>query len=672
MKPDQGPKYQIIEEKVWIPVRDGTRLAATFYKPASDERFPAIFDFHPYRKDDSAPRGDNRYHYFAQRGYITVRVDVRGTGSSEGAPADNEYVLQEQLDGYDVIEWLAAQDWCTGKIGMWGGSYGGFNSVLVASQAPPHLTAISPWFYADDGYSDGDHFEGGCLSALGLSYYGLGMLTMSALPPHPQYYEEQAGRWEEEWRTRLEAYEPWVLEWFRHQTNDAFWRVQSLRPDYQSIKCPIFMIGGWGDHFRNSIPRMLQHCQVPMKAIIGPWVHTLPSIGNPGPNIDFHYQLLRWWDYWLKGIDNGVMDEPSLAVYVQRDRPPGMFAEFAQGYWRYEKGWPIEDAQEHVYCFHPNGILSQQAPTVEDDTPDQFKYRPDVGVMGNVWFSQANTLGEEQSLDEAYSLTYTTAPLKEDLEILGFPRVQLFASSSAENTAFVVKLTEVNPVGESNLVTYGVLNASHRNSHTEPEALEPGKVFKFDIEMSTISWIFKKGHRIRISVTSSHWPILWPLPEPATNRVYHDPERISKLVLPVLPAREAAQKPDLEPPPPKVKTEPVWKPSIKIVRDIVNQETTVEVKGKRSTASTDGMVIREHGFCHVARTLTKDPAISSVRTENYTILHYSNGLTVRGIGTATVSSNKEQFLLSLDVDIEVNGMPFFKKSWLESVPRYFI
>ena len=672
-------KYEVIVEKGWIPLSDGTKLAATFYRPKSKEAFPAIFEYLPYRKDDLAiSRSNKRYYYFAERGYIGVRVDVRGTGSSEGKAAENEYVLQEQLDGYEVIEWLADQEWCTGKVGMQGGSYGGFNAVQVASHNPPHLAAISPWFFADDVYTDGDHFEGGCLSAIGLGYYGMSMLTMNALPPDPQYFVGKKESWEESWSKRLDEYEPWIMEWFDHQTNDDFWRAQTLRPDYDLIKCPVFMVGGWGDHFRNAIPRMLEHLKVPKKAIIGPWVHTLPSSGLPGPNIDILYELLRWWDYWLKGEDNGVMDEPSLAVYVQRDRPPGMFADYAEGYWRYEKGWPLEEALEETYYFRPHGSLAKKPPMAASNSYDQYKYRPDVGVMGNVWFSQGNTLGEEQSLDEAFSLTYTGEPLEEDLEILGFPQIQLHASSTAKNTAFVVKLTEVSPEGQSNLLTYGVLNASHRNSHEEPEALEPGKIYKLNVEMSAISWIFKKGYRIRVSITSSHWPILWPLPEVAVNRVYTDEEHVSKLILPVVPARESLQKPALDEPSekgepiPDVEMEPLRKPSIKITRDVLNEETSVEVE--RRSGHT---IISRNLKCNKrevieARTSTLDPAISSVRAESSMELRYSNGLSVDARGTSTVSSSREEFFLHLNLHIEVNGQLYFDKTWMKHVPRQFI
>lgn len=675
---DPKAKYKVVEEMDWIPLKDGTGLAVTLYRPQSEGRFPAILEYLPYRKDDGTILRDRKsYHYFAQRGYVGARVDIRGTGSSEGM-AENEYVLQEQLDGYEVVEWLAAQEWCSGKVGIQGGSYGGWTSMLVAAQNPPHLTAISPWYFADDGYTDGDHFEGGCLSKMGLGYYGMMMLAMNGLPPDPAYFEAQAGTWEETWRKRLEEHEPWVLEWFDHQALDDFWRVQILRPHYDAIKCPVFMIGGWGDHFRNSVFRMLEHLTVPRKAIVGPWVHVRPDAAYPGPKIDYFHELLRWWDYWLKGEDNGVMDEPALAVYVQRNREPHTFADYAEGYWRYEQGWPLKDRGEATYYLQANGTLARESPAAEGETYDQYAYRPDVGVMGNVWNSQCCSLGEEQSLDEAFSLTYTSEPLEEDLEILGFPQVKLYAASSAENTAFVAKLTEVSPEGQSNLLTYGVLNASHRNSHEEPEALEPGRVYELNIELFAVSWIFKKGHRIRVSVTSSHWPILWPLPEPAVNRVYRDRAHGSKVILPVIPPREPSKKPAfkeaLQRPIPNVKVEPAGQPALKITRDVINEETIVKVTSPQTmfTLTDRKLTCTRSGARQEARVSTKDPSLASLSAEWFLELRYDSGLTVSALGKGVISSNRKQFFINLHLNIEVNGRPYFEKSWLKSVPRNFV
>lgn len=670
-----GPKllYEVMEEKIWIPLKDGIKLAGTLYRPKSPGKFPAILEYIPYRKDDLTVPSDRRIHsYFAKRGYVGVRVDIRGTGSSEGV-SENEYVLQEQLDACEVIEWLAEQEWCTGDIGMWGISYGGYTAVQAASHNPPHLKAIVPMYFTDDNYITSDHFRGGCVKAA--EFLWLGMVAGIPLPPDPQYFEGKAESWEEMWHKRLEQYQPWTLEWLNHQTNDSYWRKASVNSDYESIKCPVFMFGGWGDYLTNATLRMLDNLKVPKKAIIGPWVHMYPDSAYPAPNIDYLHEMVRWWDYWLKGENNGVMDEQSLAIYVQRDKEPVLFPDKVEGYWRYEKAWPLEDGREVAYYFHSNSILDRIPPTNEKETCDQYKYKPDVGIMGSIWLQGGcRGLEQEQSLDEAFSLTYTSEPLKEDLEILGCPQAKLYIASSAKNTAFAVTLTEVDLKGESNPVTDGILNASHRSSHEEPEPLDPGQIYELNVELDAMSWVFKKGQRIRVSVTSSDWPAVWPLPEPAVNRVYHDKAHNSRVILPVIPSTRSSKKPAFKVPSkelvPNVEVVPE-RPSLKIIRDVTNKETIVEVAARSGFKLTDRGLSCKTERTRVSQVSLKDPSISSARGEYLVELRYSSGFTVSSRARGMVSSNKEQFLVNLSLNIEVNGQPYFERNWLKTYRRNF-
>jgi len=672
-----GVQFEVIEERIWIPVRDGTRLAATLYRPKSDEAFPAILEYIPYRKDDWYVPFDRHIHYYlARRGYIGVRVDIRGTGSSEGV-AENEYAPQEQLDGYDAVEWLAKQDWCTGEVGMWGISYGGYASVLVASHQPPSLKAIAPMYFTDDGYSDGDHYIGGCLNSLALGYYPMWMLPVNVLPTDPEHVQDDAESWEGKWNARLEQYIPWLLEWWEHPTKDEYWGRQILRPNYSSIKCPVFMFGAWGDHFRNSVPRMLEHLSVPRKAIIGPWVHIWPDSAYPGPNIDWLHELVRWWDHWLKGEDTGIMDEPMISIYVQRSREPILFPDHVEGEWRYEEAWPVPGIEHVEFFLRDGGRLSREPPGTDNESPDQYKYRPDVGVMSSIWYQNGcRALAQEQSLDEAFSLTYTTEPLEQDLEILGRPTIRLHAASSATNTAFVVKLTEVSPAEESNLITYGVLNAAHRKSHETPEKLEPLTPYEFAIEMDVISWVFKKGYRIRVSVTSADWPVLWPLPEPASNQVFHDSSFPSAISLPVVPERTISAVPSFRLPSIGplygVDMPNIAKPSLQVTRDVTARETIVKIADRNAFVLTDRKLAFDEIGTIETRVSMDNPAHASVRGERTYRLQYASGLDIEARGRGKISSNETHFFTTLDVDIRVNGQPHFKRSWLKTVPRYFI
>src|SRR5580704_979485 len=232
------PKYKArVESGIRIPVRDGTRLSARVVRPDAQGRFPAVIVYHPYRKDDFAFDQVAIHHYLAERGLAGVQLDVRGTGSSEGFCTD-EYLPVEQQDGYDAVEWLAAQAWCNGSVGMWGSSYSGFTALQVAMNRPPHLKAIFPMDATDDRYSDDCHYtQGGSLRMYyDVGFYGGFMVALNALPP----LETEAGeRWAEQWRERLERSRPFHLQWLRHQVDSEYWRGASLRPNYDRIRCPV-------------------------------------------------------------------------------------------------------------------------------------------------------------------------------------------------------------------------------------------------------------------------------------------------------------------------------------------------------------------------------------------------------------------------------------------------
>ena len=298
---------------VRIPVRDGVRLAATLYMPEAEGRYPALIEYLPYRKDDMSWADAGPHHYFAAHGYVGVRLDVRGTGSSEGLTSD-EYSTAEQLDAVDAIAWLAAQPWCTGAVGMFGISYGGFTSLQAATHAPPALKAIIPMHASDDRYTDDCHYGGGVLRDYDTGRYGNRMLGWNALPPDP---EVVGADWERIWEARLHGNEPWLLQWLRHQVDGPYWRSGSVRPDYARIRCPVFVIGGFRDGYVNAPLRLLHQCRVPVKVLIGPWPHQRPHIARPGPRIDWLHEARRWWDHWLKGIDTGVTVEPPVTLYVQ-------------------------------------------------------------------------------------------------------------------------------------------------------------------------------------------------------------------------------------------------------------------------------------------------------------------------------------------------------------------
>ncbi len=289
-------------EDTWIPLGDGCRLSARVWRPQDSDENPVqvLLEYLPYRKDDATALRDSVHHpYFAGHGYASVRVDMRGSGASDGSLED-EYLVQEQDDALEVLAWLAAQPWCTGDAGMIGLSWGGFNALQVAARHPPELKAIVTLCSTDDRYADDVHYMGGCVLADFMLPWAASMLVLNARPPDPAVAGE---RWREQWLDRMERAPPFIEAWLSHQRRDPYWEHGSICEDYASIACPVYAVGGWADAYRNAVLRLLAGLPGPRKGLIGPWAHLYPEQAVPGPAIGFLQECLRWWDHWLKGRD---------------------------------------------------------------------------------------------------------------------------------------------------------------------------------------------------------------------------------------------------------------------------------------------------------------------------------------------------------------------------------
>ncbi len=324
----------------WIVLSDGTRLAATIWLPedAEDDPVPAILEYLPYRRRDGTGLRDRQMlAYFAGHGYAAVRVDMRGSGDSDGVLKD-EYLPQEQADAVEVIAWLARQPWCSGSVGMMGISWGGFNALQVASHRPPALKAIITACSTDDRYADDCHYMGGCLLNNSIAWAST-MFAFGAQPPDPAVVGD---RWRDMWMERIEKLEPMVAAWIGHQHYDAYWKQGSVCEDYSSITAAVYAVGGWADGYSNAIPRMLSGLKAPRKGLIGPWAHAWPQVANPGPQIGFLQEAIRWWDHWLKGKTTGIMDEPMLRIWMQESVGPATTYATRPGRWVAETQWPPE------------------------------------------------------------------------------------------------------------------------------------------------------------------------------------------------------------------------------------------------------------------------------------------------------------------------------------------
>jgi putative CocE/NonD family hydrolase len=520
-----APTFDVALEEAWIPMPDGVRLAADLWRPkgpGDSGRFPVLLEYLPYRKTEARGTRYPLYAWFVRRGYVVARVDIRGTGNSEGTLIPYEYSEIEQQDGEQVIAWLARQPFSNGNIGMFGISWGGFNSIHLAMRNPPALKAIIALDATDDLYQDDVHFMDGMMH---VDSWEMSQDLANAIPGAPDYLINE--------RYFAERFDtpPWMLTYKRQQRDGPFWDRTSPKTRYESIRIPTFLIGGWYDGYRDSLPRMLQHLKAPVKAIIGPWNHTFPNEPYPKPGIEWRHEAVRWFDQWLKGRNTGIMEEPRFAVYVRHWHPPGPYLEEAPGEWRYENGWPIERVRQELLYPRPDRLLAR-APSDED--VDHLRYVPTTGIEASgpvMWFGD---VAPDQRPSDAFSLVYDTEPLNREVEILGFPLARLRVSADAPLAYWFARLSDVAPDGTVTLVASAGFNGAHRTSARHPRPLVPNEVICLDIEMHFTSWVFPEGHRMRLAVSNAQWPMIWPTPYSMTTSLHlggHDPTR---LLLPVV------------------------------------------------------------------------------------------------------------------------------------------
>jgi len=517
-------------EHVEIPMADGCRLSARIWLPvtARDHPVPAILEYIPYRKRDfKAVRDAGSHGYFACHGYAGVRVDLRGSGDSEGALRD-EYLPQELDDGLRVIRWLAEQPWCNGRVGLFGLSWGGLNGLQLAALQPPELGAVITVCSSDDRYADDVHYMGGCLLTDNLSWAST-MFAYNSCPPDPAVVGE---RWRDMWLERLEASGLWIEQWLRHQCRDDYWRHGSVCEDYNRIRCPVFAVSGWADGYTNSVFRLMQNLAVPCRGLIGPWGHKYPHTGEMEPTIDFLGECVRWWDRWLGSAPAGNADEGRLQVWMQHavspleaDRP---------GRWIAVDGWPAPEVETRECGLSRHGLTLDTQPAEHGES--SIISPLSVGLFAGKWCSYAEDadLPADQREEDGGSLVFDSPVLEQDLHILGAPTIELELTADRPQAMVAVRLSDVAPSGQVTRVTYGLLNLSHRDSHEHPEPLEPGRWYRVRVALNHVAQRFHAGHRLRLAISTSYWPLAWPAPEPWTLQLR---TAGSRLLLPVYTPR---------------------------------------------------------------------------------------------------------------------------------------
>ena len=656
-------------ENEWIGLHDGTRLAARIWLPedAWIEPVPAILEYLPYRKRDGTAVRDALTHpYFAARGYACIRVDMRGSGESDGFMQD-EYLRQEQDDAIEVIEWLRTQAWCTGRVGMMGISWGGFNGLQVAARQPEGLDAVVTLCSTADRYADDVHYKGGCVLLENLGWSAT-MLSYMSRPPDPQLVGD---RWKRMWLERLAA-QPHLAEvWHEHQQRDAYWKHGSICEDYSSVRAAVLAVGGWGDAYRNTVPTLVEKLEhVPCKGIIGPWVHKYPHFAVPGPRIGFLQEALRWWDRYLKDIDTGVENDPDYRVYCQDGGPPQTRYEHRPGRWLAEAVWPSPDVAQHRLRLARDGLAGQAGEPLDVSirTPE------DVGVMAGeycaIWLGP--DLPGDQRADDAFSFTIDGPVIAEETVILGAPALTLELASDRPQAHIAVRLNAINPDGSVERITYGVLNLSQRHDRERPEPMRPGEAETIGITLDHCCHALKPGQRLRVAISTAYWPLIWPDPEPVTltltlGRSFLD-----------LPVRAASDGPepvfaDVETAEPlALRNHRPQRHERRILRSLATGVTTMEMFDDfgEDEDMTHGLITG-----HIAREIytihPDDPTSATAR------MHWSQTLTrgewnVRTEAVCDMRCDREYWYVEGEVEAFEDGLSLYAKSWKTRIPRRMV
>ncbi|MCF7914987.1 MAG: CocE/NonD family hydrolase [Spirochaetaceae bacterium] len=655
-----------------IRMSDGTQLAARMWLPADAESnpVPAILEYIPYRKRDLTAARDVGHHpYIAGYGYASVRVDLRGSGESEGILTD-EYLQQELDDGVEVINWLAQQKWCSGAVGMIGISWGGFNGLQLAALQPEPLKAVVSICSTDDRYTDDVHYMGGCLLGDNLSWAST-MFDQNTHPPDPLLVGE---KWREMWMQRLEKSGLWLEKWMRRQHRDEYWKHGSVCEDYTAIKCPVMAVSGWADGYSNTVFRLMSHLSVPRKGLIGPWSHKYPHEGVPGPAIGFLQEVLRWWDRWLKAEENGIENEPMFRVWMQDSVPPTTSYRERPGRWIAEDSWPSKNILEHTLILDQGRLAS----TTEEvpEKPLTIQSPLSVGLFAGKWcsYQAPPDLPHDQRQEDGGALVFESEALEADLEIFGSPKVELEFSSNRPVAMVAARLSDVAPDDKATRVTYGLLNLTHRASHENPQPLVPGKRYTTSVVLNGVAQRFPKGHRLRLSLSTSYWPLAWPSPEPVQLTVY---AACSSFLLPLrAPRSEDADlrpfdEPEAAAPLPITLIRP-GEESWKVIKELGKDISTMEVLLDTGTTRYDEINLEISSRTRETYSFTNDEYNSLSGETRWERKFKREDWEIRTVTRTLLTSNETEFRIRADLDAYEGPSRVFSRSWDSRIPRNLV
>lgn len=655
-------------DPLWITLADGTRIAATLWRPRTDTKVPVVVEMVPYRRRDGTVARDIDIHpWLAGHGIACARIDIRGSGDSDGDLAD-EYLPREQEDACEIIAHLAAQPWCNGNVGMTGISWGGFNALQVAARRPPALKAIITNCATDDRYADDIHYMGGALLTEQEMWSNF-MLVKKAMAPDPQIVGDA---WRAMWAGRLEATSSLSEVWLAHQRRDDYWRQGSVCEDRAAIECAVMAVCGWEDSYSNFVPRLLEHLPGPKLGIVGPWSHAYPCRGAPGPLIGYLQEALRWWRYWLVGEDTGIMDEPLYRVWITgEERPQPFYLPDHAGNWAAEDQWPSPRIERRTLHLNASGLGSEAAGGTVLSVRSPATVGRDCGRWGG-YGGSCPDMPIDQRREDGLALCFDTPPLDDDLTLLGAPELDLVVTVDQPHVNLAARLCDVYPDGTSALMTYGVLNLSHRDSHEHPTPCPVGTPFRVKLKLNDFARTVPKGHRIRLALANQHWPILWPQPNLSTLSVASGD---STVMLPVRPPsardRDVRFEPaETAPPVPTTTLEEGFDRRI-VTDDVGSGIQTIALSSDHGCRRYDDRAITVSSANSDTMSIRADDPLSAKLVTEYRWAIASGGADTEAMAVTELTSDETHFNLSWRVEARERGTLVHSASSTRRIRRDF-
>lgn len=660
------PRSVRVIDHQWIPLRDGTRLAARIWLPADAVPVPAVLEYLPYRKRDMTAFRDQRNHgYFAGHGYASIRLDVRGTGDSEGIFAA-QFSGTYAEDAADAIAWIASQPWCMGSVAMFGLSWGAGIALATAALQPPALKAVVCASGIDDRFAT--RFIGGAMltgSPAGIPAW----MLYAARPPDPAIVGD---RWRAIWLDRLERCAITGQDWLTHQTRDEYWRDTGVADRIDRIQCPVMAVSGWADPgFAAAMLRVLARARVPRRGLIGPWSHRYPHVGLPGPTIGYLQETLRWLDHWLKGTDTGVMDDPAVRAWVPEAAPPDSRPSDQTGRWVGLSAWPAPEAHARNWALNPGRLDDTAGPAA----PIAMSWRGENGGAAGEWMPIFTTganpeMAGDQRDDDGRSLCFDSTPLETRLEFVGAPVLELDVSADQPIATLVARLCDVAPDGASRRVSFGALNLVHRDGVDRAALVEPGRRYRVCLTLYDAAYAFPRGHRIRLALSTSSWPMIWPSPTAVAMTVMAG---ASRFTLPVLANTAVAQviaTPETASPAPMTMHRPMsYERSSSVDSDGRHILDVREDFGATYYGNID-IEADEIATRHTAMR-PADPATATVETETRWQLARGDWR-VGGLARTRVTGDGGVFTVDTRLEAREGDTTIFTRDWHFRVPRRYV